>query len=122
MIHRVEEFAALGHQFAPLYADSEYYVMPRRSWNVVLRCWKVLRLPYTSGRDCDNFSESLRAIVGYVLEVNTIGEVWDRNPDVPSSQHAFNIVWFPDGSFEFIEPQTATWTTHGLIRNGVVRV
>lgn len=110
----------LGHQFAPLYSDENYYVMDKASWNKVLWVWKFLRLPYTKDyRDCEDYAGILKALVSYVLELNSMAEVWDRDPTRP---HALNLVFFANGEWAFLEPQTGEWVHHGVIHNGIIKI
>lgn len=120
MILRMKELAAAGHVFAPIYLDSLYHVMPKDSWRKLLWVWRWLLLPYEAEwRDCEDYAGLLKALVTYLLGINGVAVVTDRNPDSP---HEYCIVFFPNGNWEMVEAQNGKWLTRGFIQNGVAKV
>jgi hypothetical protein len=90
----------LGIQRLPL--DVTYYLTNQRGFlNVVAWDWTDT-LPYIRERfDCENFALLFKAHVDLHFHINQVAVIIDYQ-----SGHAYNLVVYPDGNKQVLEPQS----------------
>lgn len=88
--------------------DREYWVLPKETWELILKYSKLDRIPYRPERqDCDDFAINLKSEVSRKLQLNSVGMVIDF-----SGGHAYTALAIDDYpnagdlSVVGVEPQT----------------
>lgn len=81
--------------------DKYYWVTSEEDFMKVAKKDKTNMIEYVSEKfDCENFAMLFSARMSYKYHLNSVGIVIDY-----SSQHAYNIIVFRDGSVKLYEPQ-----------------
>ena len=92
-----------------IYLDNKYWVCSETDFNRVVAPDPTDEKRYAADRfDCDNFSFTFKARIGRQFGINAVGVVIDS-----SSEHAYNLVVFLDGTAKIFEPQSDEWPDLG---------
>jgi len=96
-----EAIPAWGKGVSRLAMDSKYWLLTQRDAWRVIEWSQVNTIPWEAELyDCDDHAEALRNDFR-TFGINCCGMVIDW-----SGGHAYNVIFFPDGQFWFLEPQS----------------
>ena len=98
-IQSVLDGMKLNIQRLPL--DQTYYLTNQSNFlNIVAWDWTDRTEYIREKYDCENFAFTFKAAIDFYFNINQVGMVIDYQ-----AGHAYNIVIYPDGNAQIIEPQ-----------------
>ena len=89
--------------------DRNYYLTDENTMrSIIKKDWmnylKFLLFYIVDKFDCEDFSQYFKRFVAMKYKLNQVAVVYSY-----TSQHAFNLIVFPDESVRIFEPQTSQW-------------
>jgi hypothetical protein len=106
----IEEYDGDSVPFDVYLSDNNYFLPTSPETMAEAKLFNVFEyLPYRPERfDCEDYASAYMTFTAFLFGTNSVGTVYDY-----SSEHAYNIIIYADGTMELFEPQTGKVVERG---------